>query len=442
MRLVSIITLSMPSLLVRRPTRKVMAGRVEEGGPVGLEVEVEPGQVGFDAPRLRRIDRHFARYVEDGRLPGWLVLVSRRGRIVHLATCGRRDLEADLPVELDTRFRVYSMTKPVTAVAAMQLYEEGAFVLKDPVAAFIPSFAELSVYRDDSASGPPSAPATRPVLLWHLLTHTAGLTYGFHHAHPVDAMYRAAGFELAPPEGHDLAECCDLWAGLPLLFEPGSGWNYSVASDVLGRVVEVVSGLSLDRFFAERIFGPLGMGDTGFWVEGEAAGKLAALYAAGPQGRPVRFDELGRRALRRPSCLEGGTGLVSTAADYHRFTQALLRGGELDGVRLLGSRTLAYMARNHLPGGADLESFGRRLFAETTFDGVGYGLGFAVLLDPVANKVLSGPGELSWGGSASTFFWVDPAEQLTAIFMTQLMPPTTYPLRSELRQLVYQALVD
>jgi CubicO group peptidase (beta-lactamase class C family) len=419
-----------------------MAGAVEEGGPVGLEVEVEPGQVGFDAPRLRRIDRHFARYVEDGRLPGWLVLVSRRGRIVHLATCGRRDVEADLPVELDTRFRVYSMTKPVTAVAAMQLYEEGAFALKDPVAAFVPSFAELSVYSDGPASGPRSAPATRPVLLWHLLTHTAGLTYGFHHAHPVDAMYRAAGFEWAPPEGRDLAECCDLWAGLPLLFEPGSGWNYSVASDVLGRVVEVVSGQSLDRFFAERIFGPLGMGDTGFWVEGEAAGKLAALYAAGPQGRPVRFDELGRRALRRPSCLDGGGGLVSTAADYHRFTQALLRGGELDGARLLGSRTLAYMARNHLPGGADLESFGRRLFAETTFDGVGYGLGFAVLLDPVANKVLSSPGELAWGGAASTFFWVDPAEQLTAIFMTQLMPSTTYPLRSELRQLVYQALVD
>jgi CubicO group peptidase (beta-lactamase class C family) len=409
---------------------------------VGLEVEVEPGEVGFDAPRLRRIDRHFSRYVEDGRLPGWLLLVSRRGRIVHLATCGRRDLEADLPVELDTRFRVYSMTKPVTAVAAMQLYEEGAFALKDPVAAFIPSFAEPSVYCDGPASGPRTRPATRPVLLWHLLTHTAGLTYGFHHAHPVDAMYRAAEFELAPPDGRDLAECCDIWAGMPLLFEPGSEWNYSVASDILGRVVEVVSGQPLDRFFADRIFFPLGMGDTGFWVEGEAAGKLAALYATGAEGQPVRFDELGRQALRRPSCLAGGGGLVSTAADYHRFTQALLRGGELDGARLLGSRTLAYMARNHLPGWADLESFGRRLFAETTFDGVGYGLGFAVLLDPVANKVLSSPGELSWGGMASTFFWVDPAEQLTAIFMTQLMPSAAYPLRSELRQLVYQALID
>jgi CubicO group peptidase (beta-lactamase class C family) len=410
---------------------------------MGLEVEVEAGQVGFDAARLHRIDRHFAGYVEDGRLPGWLVLVSRRGRIVHLATCGRRDLEADLPVELDTRFRIYSMTKPVTAVAAMQLYEEGAFSLKDPVSAFIPSFAELAVYRDGPASAPRTEPATRPMLLWHLLTHTAGLTYGFHHAHPVDAMYRAAGFEWVPRPGADLAECCELWAGLPLLFEPGSEWNYSVASDVLGRVVEVVSGQPLDRYFAERIFGPLGMGDTGFWVEGEAAAELAALYAAGPDGGPaVRFDQLGVRALRRPSCLDGGGGLVSTAADYHRFTQALLGGGELDGARLLGSRTLAYMARNHLPGGADLERFGRRLFAETTFDGVGYGLGFAVLLDPVANKVLSSAGEYAWGGLASTFFWVDPAEQLTAIFLTQLAPSTTYPLRSELRQLVYQALID
>jgi CubicO group peptidase (beta-lactamase class C family) len=442
MRLVSTITLSIPILLGRRLPRKVMAGAVEEGGPVGVEVEVEAGQVGFDAARLARIDRHFAGYVEDGRLPGWLVLVSRRGRIVHLATCGRRDLEADLPVELGTRFRVYSMTKPVTAVAAMQLYEEGAFSLKDPVAAFIPSFADLAVYRDGPASEPRTEPARRPMLVWHLLTHTAGLTYGFHHAHPVDAMYRAAGFEWAPAPGLDLAACCEVWAGLPLLFEPGSEWNYSVASDVLGRVVEVVSGQTLDRFLAERIFGPLGMADTGFWVEGEATAELATLYTAGPQGRAVRFDELGRRALHRPSCLDGGGGLVSTAADYHRFTQALLGGGELDGVRLLGSRTLAYMARNHLPGGADLESFGRRLFAETIFDGVGYGLGFAVLLDPVANKVLSTPGELAWGGAASTFFWVDPAEQLTAIFMTQLMPSSAHPLRSELRQLVYQALVD
>ena len=264
------------------------------GGPVVLEVEVEAGEAGFDAGRLARIDRHFARYVEDGRLPGWLVLVSRHGKVVHLATCGRRDLEAGLPVEAGTRFRIYSMTKPVTAVAAMQLYEEGAFALKDPVHRFIPSFADLRVYRDGPASGPRTEPATQPVRLWHLLTHTAGLTYGFHHAHPVDAMYRAAGFEWVAPEGRDLAECCDLWAGLPLLFEPGSEWNYSVASDVLGRVVEVVSGQPLDRFFQERIFGPLGMTDTGFWVTEADAGELAALYSAGPGGRPVRDDDAGR----------------------------------------------------------------------------------------------------------------------------------------------------
>jgi CubicO group peptidase (beta-lactamase class C family) len=410
---------------------------------VELDVEVEAGEVGFDAGRLGRIDRHFARYVDDGRLPGWLVLVSRRGRVVHLATCGQRDLEAGLPVEADTRFRIYSMTKPLTSVAAMMLYEEGAFGLKDPVHRFIPSFADVRVYRSGPASDPVTDPAAQPVRLWHLLTHTAGLTYGFHYAHPVDAAYRAAGFEWVAPEGRGLADCCDAWAGLPLLFEPGSEWNYSVATDVLGRVIEVVSGQPLDRFLHERIFGPLGMGDTGFWVEGAAAGKLAALYGPAPGGgRVVRNDQLGSRALRRPACLAGGGGLVSTAGDYHRFTQALVRGGELDGVRLLGTRTLAYMTRNHLPGGADLESFGRRLFAETTFDGVGFGLGFAVLLDPVANKVLSGPGELAWGGAASTFFWVDPAEQLTVIFLTQLLPSGTYPLRSELRQLVYQALVD
>jgi len=413
------------------------------GAPLELGVEVEAGEVGFDAGRLARIDRHFAAYVEDGRLPGWLVLVSRGGRIVHLATCGRRDLEAGLPVEADTRFRIYSMSKPVTAVAAMQLYEEGAFALKDPVSRFIPAFADLRVYQGGPASDPVTVPATEPVRLWHLLTHTAGLTYGFHRAHPVDAAYRAAGFEWVAPEGRDLAACCDAWSGLPLLFEPGSQWNYSVASDVLGRVIEVVGGQPLDRFLDERVLRPLGMGDTGFWVEGAAAAKLAALYSPGSGGGPVvRDDQLGGHALRRPDCLAGGGGLVSTAADYHRFTQMLIGGGQLDGVRLLGTRTLRYMTRNHLPGGADLESFGRRLFAETTFDGVGYGLGFAVLLDPVANKVLSTPGELAWGGAASTFFWVDPAEQLTAIFLTQLLPSSTYPLRSELRQLVYQALVD
>ncbi len=410
-----------------------------------LRVEVQPEEVGFDAGRLARIDRHFARYVDDGRLPGWLVVVSRDGKVAHVGTYGRRDMEADLPVELDTRFRIYSMTKPVTAVAAMMLYEEGAFQLKDPVSEFVPSFADARVYRGGTAlaATQQTEPVTEPVRVWHLLTHTAGLTYGFHHAHPVDEMYRAAGFEWTTPAGMDLAGCCDAWAGIPLLFQPGSEWNYSVATDVLGRVVEVASGQSLDQFFSERILGPLGMTDTAFWVGEDTAKDLAALYVPEPGSRrALRYDALGQVALRPPKALLGGQGLISTAADYHRFTQMLLGGGELDGTRLLGSRTLRYMTRNHLPGNADLEALGRPLFAETTFDGVGFGLGFSVVLDPVANKVPSSVGEFAWGGAASTAFWVDPAERITVLFLTQLLPSATHPIRPELRQLVYQALVD
>jgi CubicO group peptidase (beta-lactamase class C family) len=230
---------------------------------------------------------------------------------------------------------------------------------------------------------------------------------------------------------------------MPLLFQPGAEWNYGVSTDVLGRVVEVVSGQSLDEFFAERIFGPLGMTDTAFSVAEDQAEQLAALYVPNPAtGKAMRNDAFGAGALHRPACLSGGGGLVSTAADYHRFTSMLLHEGELDGTRLLGTRTVRYMARNHLPGGADLEAFGRPLFAETSFAGVGFGLGFSVVDDPVANKVLSSAGEFAWGGAASTAFWVDPFEGVTALFMTQLLPSSTHPIRPQLKQLVYQALVD
>ena len=408
-----------------------------------LVVEVEAGEVGFDAGRLARIGTHFARYVDDGRLPGWLILVSRAGKIAYLGRYGQRDLEAGKSIECDTLFRIYSMTKPVTAIAAMMLYEEGAFELKDPISRFIPAFAETRVYRSGSALKPVTEPLNVPIRIWHLLTHTAGFTYGFHHAHPVDALYRAAGFEWGSPDGLDLAACCERWAGLPLLFQPGSEWNYSVASDVLGRVVEVISGMTLDQFFAKRIFQPLGMSDTGFWVADQASDRLAAFYSPQPSTlRAVRNESMGQVRSQRPLCCLGGDGLISTAADYHRFTQMLLRGGELDGVRLLSNRTVRYMTRNHLPGGVDLETFGRPLFAETTFDGIGFGLGFSVVLDPVANKVLCSPGEFAWGGAASTAFWVDPTEQITALLFTQLFPSSTHALRPQLRQLVYQALVD
>jgi CubicO group peptidase (beta-lactamase class C family) len=339
------------------------------------------------------------------------------------------------------------MSKPVTSVAAMMLYEEGKLALTDPVSAFIPSFADVRVYSGGPDANPVTVPAVEPVRVWHLLTHTAGLTYGFHHLHVVDAMYRAGGFEWGWPRGTDLAQACDLWAGFPLLFQPGSQWNYSVATDVLGRVVEVASGQRLDEFFASRIFGPLGMTDTAFWADPEAQPRLATLYSPGPDGKAARLDAFGRAALRQPRLLSGGGGLVSSAADYNQFMSMLLDrpgspAGELDGARLLSPRTVGYMSRNHLPGGVDLETFGRAPDAETPFRGVGFGLGFAVLLDPVPGEVIGSAGEISWGGAASTAFWIDQQAGLTVSFFTQLLPSSTYPIRPQLRQLVYQALTD
>ena len=411
----------------------------------GLKAEADPAEVGLDAERLRRIDRHFARYVDDGRLPGWLAVVSRRGRLAHVSRCGSRDLEAGLPVEPDTLWRIYSMTKPVTSVAAMMLYEEGMFELNDPVSRFIPAFAGVRVYAGGSDQRQVTVPATEPVRIWHLLTHTAGLTYGFLRVHPVDALYRAAGFEWAWPAGMDLAQACEAWAGFPLLFQPGTEWNYSVATDVLGRVVEVASGQRLDEFFAARILGPLGMPDTGFYAGDEAAGRLAALYVPAAGGTIARLDSLGR-VPRKPARLNsGGGGLLGTAADYHRFLHMLLDtpgspAGELDGIRLLSPRTVRYMGRNHLPGGLDLETFGRPLYAESAFGGVGFGLGFGVVIDPVLSRVVCSEGELAWGGAASTAFWVDQREDLAVAFYTQLLPSSTYRIRPQLRQLVYQAL--
>src|SRR5215469_16531299 len=314
-----------------------------------LVPQADPGEVGLDKERLARIDRHFARYVDDGRLPGWLLTISRHGRLVHVSSYGSADIEAGLPVESDTLWRIYSMTKPITSVAAMMLYEEGAFELTDPVSAFIPSFADVRVYAGGPDLRPVTVPAIEPVRIWHLLTHTSGLTYGFHRVHPVDAMYRAAGFEWASPPGMDLAQACDVWAGLPLLFQPGSEWNYSAATDVLGRVIEVVSGQDLGEFFAARILRPLGMSDTSFSVGDADAERLAALYTPGADRKAARLDALGTAARARPTLLSGGGGLVSTAADYHRFTQMLLQrtdspAGELDGIRLLSPGTVSYMA--------------------------------------------------------------------------------------------------
>lgn len=408
-----------------------------------LKIDVDPAELGMDSGRLERLGTHFRPYVDDGRLPGWLIVVARHGHVAYLARHGLADREANRPVADDTLWRMASMTKPITSVAAMMLYEEGAFELKDPISKWIPAFADMQVYTSGSSLRPATRPATEPIRVWHLLTHTAGLTYGFHYAHPVDAMYRAVGFEWGSPPGADLAACCELWAAQPLVFEPGTEWNYSVATDVLGRLVEVVSGQTLEEFFRDRILGPLGMNDTGFWVAGADADRLAGAYLANPAGadQPALAID-GSSALSPPAALSGGGGLVGTAADYLRFGEMLRRGGELDGVRLLSPRTVSYMTRNHLPGGADLEAFGRPLFAETTFDGVGFGLGVSVVTDPAAGKVMTSAGEYGWGGAFSTFFCVAPQEDLTVLFFTQLLPSSTHPIRSQLRQLVYQSLVD
>jgi CubicO group peptidase (beta-lactamase class C family) len=302
--------------------------------------EVAPEKAGFDPERLARIDRHFARYVDDRRLPGWQVAVARNGHLAHLANHGYRDVEAGLPVTDDTIWRIYSMTKPITSVAAMLLVEEGAFELKDPVSRFIPSFADQRVFRGGSALKAETDPVTEPMLVWHLLTHTSGLTYGFHHSHPVDAMYRAAGFEMGSPPAMDTEACCDAWASMPLLFQPGTEWNYGVSTDVLGRVVEVASGQRLDDFLRERILEPLGMVDTGFALPDDQRDRLAGLYVNNPaDGTALRFDGLGPVTAEPPPFLAGGGGLVSTIADYLRFCHFLQRGATPGGSRILGPRT-------------------------------------------------------------------------------------------------------
>lgn len=410
---------------------------------VALPVQADPLEVGFDPNGLARLDAHLRRYVDTGRLTGWQLVVTRDGRRVHSATYGDRDREAGLPVTPDTLWRIYSMSKPLTAALAMQLFEEGAFSLQDEVGRFLPAFADLRVYVD----GPPEQPMTRPALtpmrIWHLLSHTSGLTYGFTRSSPVDEIYLAHGSGLTQPAGLDLTELCDLWASLPLLFEPGTQWNYSVSTDVLGRVLEVVTGKSLDVLMTERIFAPLGMTDTRWWVPADEADRLAALYVPDPAtGQARRHDDLGTAALAPPDWLSGGGGLISTAADYDRFLRMLADGGRHEGGRILSQRTLNVMTHNHLPGGALLSDVARGLFAENGYDGFGFGLGFGVLVDPIAYKVPASRGEFNWSGVASTSFWVDPREGLTVAFYAQLLPSKTYPLRSELRQLVYAALED
>ncbi|MDQ1049931.1 serine hydrolase [Streptomyces sp. V4I2] len=405
-----------------------------------LRQEVDPGEVGLDAKALDRLDQHFAHYVDEGRMPGYLVAVSRGGRVAHLTTHGRRDLAAGLPVEADTLWRIYSMTKPVTAVAALILVEEGRLSLDDPVERFVPAFAEPRVYVSGSGADTVTRPADGPIRVRHLMTHTSGLTFAFYHAHPVDALYREAGLESSVIPGSDLARTTEVYASLPLQFEPGTQWNYSVASNVLGRIIEVASGQPLDTFFAERIFGPLGMTDAGFRVTEDQALRLSELYGEADGGiEPIP----GLPLHGRPRFLSGSGGMVASAHDVHRFMELLRRRGELDGTRLLAPGTVDLMTSNHLPGGADLRSFGSRpAHDEPGNDGVGFGLGVSVVIDPARTQAPSGLGTYGWSGVATTTFWVDPSRDLTVQFMTQVRPKSSHTIFPDLKRLVHEAVAE
>ncbi len=403
-----------------------------------MEAQIDPREAGLDPDRLDRLDSYLRRFVDSGQLPGWQLVVTRGGSVAHASSYGLRHRERSAEVGEDTLFRIYSMTKPIVSVAAMMLYEQGEFQLSDPVSDVLPAFAGLSVYRGGSDLRVSTSPATETMRMGHLLTHTSGLTYGFIRQHPVDALYRANGLDGAP-SGLGLEALCDRLATLPLMFEPGTRWAYSMASDVLGRVVEVLSGKSLGSFLGGRIFEPLGMADTRFGVDESSMDRLMRLYSLTSAGLEPA-DHLAAR-IDHPDHPGGGGGLISSANDYHRFTQMLLRRGELDGRRLLGRATVDFMTRNHLPGDVDLATYGPPLYSESPMRGIGFGLGVSVDLDAAAAGRPGSPGTYGWGGMAGTRFWVDPAEELTALFFTQALTSTPLAVREGLRQMVYQALV-
>ena len=400
-----------------------------------------PESVGLSTDRLNRIASHFNTYVDDGRLPGYTVMIARGGEPAYFYKYGLCDIEAGKPIEEDTIFRIYSMTKPITSVGLMMLYEQGRFQLDDPVSHYLPKFSDLTVFKDGDENDFTTTPAECEITIRHLLTHTSGLSYGFMNNSPVDAIYRKHDVNGATAN-RTTETFVDKIAELPLLFSPGEKWSYSVATDVLGRLIEVLSGQSLDVYFHDQILAPLGMLETAFSVPSGSESRFAANYQRSKNGFELFDAPETSPYLAPPAMLSGGGGLVSTTGDYFRFCQMLLNRGELDGVRLLGRKTVDYMTANHLPNGGDLTSMGQAVFSETRFDGVGFGLGFSIMLDPVKAQVLGSSGEYAWGGAASTGFWVDPAEDMIGIFMTQLMPSAAYAIRRELRVLSYQSIVD
>ena len=405
-----------------------------------MDLMCKPEDVGLSSARLELMKPWIQTYLDTGKLPGATIFVARHGRAVYCETFGLRDMEANQPMQTDTILRIYSMTKPITAVALLMLYEEGRFQLDDPVADFIPGFKDLRVYVSGERDDIVTEPLCQPMTLHHLLTHTSGLTYGFGDEGPIPKLYQTHHTDFDDQDG-PLEVVVERLAQIPLQFQPGKRWNYGVSFDVLGRVVEVISGQPLDRFFQERIFQPLNMVDTGFTVPQDRIRRFAALYERTEEKNLSLLEAPGNSTLvDTVETFSGGGGLVSTLGDYFRFTEMMRCKGELDGERLLGRKTVEYMTCNHLPG--DLADMGQPVFTETSYEGIGFGLGVSVMLDPARAKVMGSPGEYAWGGYASTAFWVDPREDMTVIFLTQLIPSSAYPIRRELRVLTYQALID
>lgn len=401
-----------------------------------------PEAVGFSQSRLDRIRPVMQRYIDRGEIAGILTLVARRGQVVHCETVGMADIEAGRPMRTDTLFRIYSMTKPITSVAVLMLMEEGALRLTDPIARFLPAFTDTRVWQAPRGETAEYRLATRPITILHLLTHTSGLCYGMETGDPIDTLYKQNIWDsLGTEPGQTLETFVNKIAQLPLANQPGEAFRYSLATDVLGLLVQVASGIPFEQFIRERILAPLGMIDTDFYVPSEKRERFAALYGLRSSGDDPtaisalpRIDSPGHRYEQLPSCPMGGSGLVSTAGDYLRFARMLLDRGEYEGVRLLGRKTAEWMRMNHLPDGVPC----------LDDPALGFGLGVYVIQDAIRAQRFqpASTGNLGWTGAASTEFFIDPEEDMIGIVMLQSMPFWAYPVASDFRAMVYQALVD
>ena len=387
--------------------------------------KASPEDVGMSSERLERIKPVMQEYVDENKLAGVLTMVARKGKVVHLETFGKMDIAQDKPIMEDTIFRIYSMSKPVTSVAVMALYEESHFRLDEKVSKFIPEFKDLKVFKSKTEDGMELDALEHEMTIRHLLTHTSGLTYGWG-ARPVDEMYRAA--KIFEP-GTTLSEMTQKLAKIPLVFQPGTKWEYSVSVDVLGYLVEVISGMPFEQFLQQRLFKPLGMVDTGFDVPENKRHRYAELYRPQTEGGIEVVTDVPLSNGPHRFFPSGGGGLVSTASDYMRFCQMLLNGGVLDGVRILGRKTVDIVRMNHVPD----DVAGDR--------DTGFGLGFSVVLDVRKTGELSSAGTIGWGGAAATTFWIDPQEQLIGVLMTQLLS-NPHPFQRQFRVLTYSAIAD